>query len=212
MPRDAAFGVFEIGMNHPGEIAPLVALVRPDVAVITCVDRAHLGLMGSEEAIAREKAAVFGGLMPGGTAVIPGDSAFLPLLRAAVPVDARALVFGEGAVDVRLLELNNSAEASEITGEISGVEARFSLAAPGRHMAMNALSVLAAAAALGLDVWVCAVLRARGATATRGGRWRGAVAGRELQCVGRLDARRAGGAGVAAWAACGRVGGYAGVG
>jgi UDP-N-acetylmuramoyl-tripeptide--D-alanyl-D-alanine ligase len=180
MPRDAAFGVFEIGMNHPGEIAPLVALVRPDVAVITCVDRAHLGLMGSEEAIAREKAAVFGGLMPGGTAVIPGDSAFLPLLRAAVPVDARALVFGEGAVDVRLLELNNSAEASEITGEISGVEARFSLAAPGRHMAMNALSVLAAAAALGLDVRAAAAaLDGFAPFSGRGARRRLAAAGGE---------------------------------
>ncbi|GLR66459.1 UDP-N-acetylmuramoyl-tripeptide--D-alanyl-D-alanine ligase [Acidocella aquatica] len=152
MPGDAAFGVFEIGMNHPGEIAPLVALVQPDVAIITCVDRAHLGLMGSEEAIAREKAAVFSGLVPGGTAVLPGDSMFLPLLRAAVPVGCRALVFGEGAVDARLVELKNSAEASEIAAEIDGVPVWFGLAAPGRHMAMNALSVLAAAAGLGLDL------------------------------------------------------------
>ncbi|MDD2704985.1 MAG: UDP-N-acetylmuramoyl-tripeptide--D-alanyl-D-alanine ligase, partial [Acidocella sp.] len=134
MPRDADFGVFEIGMNHAGEIAPLATLVRPDVAVITCVDRAHLGLMGSEEAIAREKASLYGALVPGGAAVVPGDSAFLPMLRDAVPVGVRALVFGEGAVDARLLEVKNSAEAAEIEADICGVTVRFGLAAPGRHM------------------------------------------------------------------------------
>ncbi len=152
MPRDADFGVFEIGMNHAGEIAPLAALVRPDVAVITCVDRAHLGLMGSEEAIAREKASLYGALVPGGAAVVPGDSAFLPMLRDAVPAGVRALVFGEGAVDARLLEVKNSAEAAEIEADICGVTVRFGLAAPGRHMAMNAISVLATAHGLGLDV------------------------------------------------------------
>jgi UDP-N-acetylmuramoyl-tripeptide--D-alanyl-D-alanine ligase len=156
MPRDADFGVFEIGMNHAGEIAPLAALVRPDVAVITCVDRAHLGLMGSEEAIAREKASLYGALVPGGAAVVPGDSAFLPMLRDAVPARARALVFGEGAVDARLLEVKNSAEAAEIEADICGVTVRFGLAAPGRHMAMNAISVLATAHGLGLDVTTAA--------------------------------------------------------
>jgi UDP-N-acetylmuramoyl-tripeptide--D-alanyl-D-alanine ligase len=152
MPRDAAFGVFEIGMNHPGEIAPLAALVRPDVAIITCVDRAHLGLMGSEEAIAREKASIYGAVVPGGAAVVPGDSPFLPLLRAAVPERVRALVFGEGAVDAQLLDVENGAESSEIRGEICGVAVRFGLRAPGMHMARNAMAVLAATNGLGLDV------------------------------------------------------------
>ncbi len=178
MPRDAAFGVFEIGMNHPGEIAPLAGLVRPDVAIITCVDRAHLGLMGSQEAIAHEKAAVYGGLVPGGVAVLPGDSMFLPLLRAAVPRGCEALVFGEGAVDARLVELRNAAQASEITAEINGVPVWFALAAPGRHMAMNALAVLAAAAGLGLDVArTAAALDGFAPVSGRGSRREIAVAG-----------------------------------
>jgi len=149
MPRGTDFGVFEIGMNHPGEIAPLAALVRPDVAVVTCVDRAHLGLMGSEEAIAWEKASIYAAVAPGGAAVLPGDTAFLPLLRAAVPAGVRALAGGEA---LRLLEVRNSAENSEIRAEICGQAVRFGLRAPGGHMARNALAVLGAAAALGLDL------------------------------------------------------------
>ena len=178
MPSDAAFGVFEIGMNHPGEIAPLAALVRPDVAIITCVDRAHLGLMGSEEAIAQEKAAVFCGLVPGGTAVLPGDTRFLPLLRAAVPPGCRALVFGEGAVEARLLELKHGADACEVAGEIEGVPVWFGLAAPGRHMAMNGLAVLAAADGLGLELTrAAAALDGFTPFTGRGARRRIAVAG-----------------------------------
>ena len=148
MPRGVDFGVFEIGMNHPGEIAPLVALVRPHVAVVTCVDRAHLGLMGSEEAIAREKAAIYAGLEPGGTAVIPGDSAFVQLLREAVPAGREAVVCGREA---RLLNVKAGAEGSDIEAEIFGTPVRFTLGAPGLHMARNAIAVLAAAVALGLD-------------------------------------------------------------
>jgi len=149
MPRETAFGVFEIGTNHPGEIAPLAALVRPDVAIITCVDKAHLGLMGSEEAIAREKAAIYGALMPGGTAVLPGDTAFLPLLRAAVPDACRTLVVGEDAV---LLDVREGAEASRVRADVAGAAVSFGLNAPGAHMARNALAVLATAAALRLDL------------------------------------------------------------
>ncbi|MBB5371920.1 UDP-N-acetylmuramoyl-tripeptide--D-alanyl-D-alanine ligase [Acidocella aromatica] len=148
MPEDADFGVFEIGMNHSGEIAPLVALVRPHVAVVTCVDRAHLGLMGSEEAIAREKAAIYGGLEPGGTAVIPGDSAYLGLLLDSVPEGRLKIVCGREAW---LRDVKAGPEGSEIQAEISGVTVRFTLLAPGLHMARNAVATLAAAVALGLD-------------------------------------------------------------
>ncbi len=153
MPEDAAFGVFEIGMNHPGEIAPLAALVQPDVAIITCVDRAHLGLMGSEEAIAREKASIFGALVPGGTAVIPGETAFLPLLRAAVPAGCHTAVFSpHEPADAYLENRMMWAEGSEITANIAGTKITFGLATPGEHMGLNALAVLSAAAALELDM------------------------------------------------------------
>lgn len=156
MPDDTAFGVFEIGMNHPGEIAPLAALVRPDVAVITCVDRAHLGLMGSEEAIAREKASIFSALVPGGTAVMPGDTEFLPLLRAAVPEGARVAVFGGTEGEADFIQRAFTAEHSVILARIGGTMVSCRLNSPGLHMAANALAVLAAAAALGLDVQAAA--------------------------------------------------------
>jgi UDP-N-acetylmuramoyl-tripeptide--D-alanyl-D-alanine ligase len=152
MPRGTKFGIFEIGMNHPGEIEPLARLARPNVAIITCVDRAHLGLMGSEEAIAVEKASIFNGLEPGGTAVLPSATPYLPQLWAAVPESAARLSFGGEGADAGLIALRSTAEASDVQASIGGVNVHFHLKAPGRHMAMNALAVLAAAQALGLDV------------------------------------------------------------
>ena len=151
MPCDTAFAVFEIGTNHPGEIAPLAALVRPHVAIITCVDRAHLGLMGSEAAIAAEKAAIFSALEPGGTAVLPADTVHDAVLRRAIPVEALATDFGERGL-ARLVAVENRADSCTVQAEIAGVRVEFALAAPGAHMARNAVAVLAAAAALGLDV------------------------------------------------------------
>ncbi len=153
LPREADFAVFEIGMNHPGEIAPLAGLVRPDVAIITCVDRAHLGLMGSEAVIAAEKASVFSGLSASGAAVLPGETAFLPLLRAHVPEGASQMVFGDALGDARLLKVKSDAQGSDIAAQIGrGKSVKFRLAAPGQHMAMNALAVLTAVDALGLDL------------------------------------------------------------
>jgi UDP-N-acetylmuramoyl-tripeptide--D-alanyl-D-alanine ligase len=94
---------------------------------------------------------VFSGLVPEGAAILPGDSEFLPLLQAAVPAGARQMVFGETG-DVRLLELHSGADASEMRAQVGDVQVRLRLNAPGRHMAMNALAVLAAVRALGLDV------------------------------------------------------------
>lgn len=150
MPRDADFGVFEIGMNHPGEIAPLAALVRPDVGLITCVDRAHLGLMKSEQAIAREKASLYGALEPGGKAVLPGESVYLNILREAVPAGHSALVFN--GPEARLLDVVSSADGSEIAARVLDQTLYLTLCAPGRHMASNALGVLTVAAALGLNL------------------------------------------------------------
>jgi UDP-N-acetylmuramoyl-tripeptide--D-alanyl-D-alanine ligase len=150
MPQETEFGIFEIGMNHPGEIAPLAALVRPDVAIVTCVDRAHLGLMGSELAIAKEKASIYASLAPAGKAVLPGDTAYVQVLREAVPAGHCALLFN--GPEARLLDVLSGPENAEVAAEILGRKVYFRLAAPGRHMASNALAVLTAAAALGLDV------------------------------------------------------------
>ncbi|NKC32199.1 UDP-N-acetylmuramoyl-tripeptide--D-alanyl-D-alanine ligase [Falsiroseomonas selenitidurans] len=153
MPAASRFAVIEIGMNHPGEIAPLAALAAPHVAVITAVAAAHLGHMGSLEAIAREKAAILSGLRhgePAGSAVLPAESPFLPLLRQEAGA-ARVLTFGEGG-DVHAVSIAPDAEGSDVVAEVAGTRLAFRLGTPGLHMAGNALAALAAVAALGLDV------------------------------------------------------------
>jgi len=149
MPREAEFGVLEIGMNHPGEIAPLAQLTRPHAAIITSIGLAHLGLMGTPAAIAAEKAEIFSGLVAGGVAVLPAESPFLPLLRAKVPPGARQVAFG---AEARLLKIKSGADGSDISAMIGGTGVKFRLHAPGLHMAENALAVLATCGALGLDV------------------------------------------------------------
>ena len=144
-PLDAEFCVAEIGMNHFGEIAPLARLARPHVAVITAVEKAHIGFLGSIEAIADEKAAILSGLEPQGTAVLPADSPLLPRLREAAG-DARIVTFGaDASADVRLIHLAADGDGSDVSAEIHGGAVRFRLNAPGRHMAMNALAAMAAA-------------------------------------------------------------------
>jgi UDP-N-acetylmuramoyl-tripeptide--D-alanyl-D-alanine ligase len=151
IPADARFCVAEIGMNHAGEIAPLTRLARPHVAVITTIAKAHVGNLGSIEAIADEKASICQGLEPGGVAVLPADSPLLSRLRAAV--DNRTVItFGAGhAADVRLLHIDSDATGSVINASVAGRTVSMRLTAPGRHMAMNALATLAAVVALGLD-------------------------------------------------------------
>jgi UDP-N-acetylmuramoyl-tripeptide--D-alanyl-D-alanine ligase len=150
LPAAADFAVLEIGMNHPGEILPLAMLARPDVAVVTAVERVHIGLMGSLEAIAAEKASIFKGLVPGGTAVFPAGSAFTAVLARAVPAGARMISFGAG--DTAVIAAESDALGCDVRGRVAGLELRFRLKAPGAHMASNALAALAACAALGRDV------------------------------------------------------------
>lgn len=150
LPANAAFCVAEIGMNHAGETAPLAALARPDVAVITAIAPVHIGHLGSIEAIADEKAELLAALEPGGTAVLPGDSPLLARLLARAEA-AAVLLFGTGAAaDVRLLDSAEDAEGSEITADIAGHVARLRIAAPGPHMESNALAALAGALGLGI--------------------------------------------------------------
>ena len=152
MPADASFAVVEIGMNHPGEIAPLASLAAPDVAIITTIAAAHIGNMGSIEAIADEKASILGGILQGGAAVLPADSAQYERLLARVPAGARVLKFGAG--DVRSIVEN--ADGSDVEAVVDGRPVRFRVNAPGRHMVENALGVLNACAAVGADLDSCA--------------------------------------------------------
>jgi UDP-N-acetylmuramoyl-tripeptide--D-alanyl-D-alanine ligase len=145
MPPDATFCVAEIGMNHAGEIAPLARLARPHVAVITAVENAHIGYLGSIEAIADEKADILCALEPGGVAVLPADMKLLPRLRAAAGA-AQVVTFGASPnSDVRLVELGMDADGSNVAAQVGSQRIAFRLNAPGRHMAMNALAAIAAA-------------------------------------------------------------------
>jgi UDP-N-acetylmuramoyl-tripeptide--D-alanyl-D-alanine ligase len=151
-PLDAAFAVAEIGMNHAGEIAPLARLARPHVAVITTIEKAHVGHLGSIEAIADEKASILQGLEPDGVAVLPIDSPLFPRLRQAAGL-ARVLTFGSSpSADVRLAELEQDADGSVIVVDVADREVRLRLNAPGGHMALNATAALAAVSALGLNI------------------------------------------------------------
>jgi UDP-N-acetylmuramoyl-tripeptide--D-alanyl-D-alanine ligase len=144
----ARFAVLEIGMNHPGEIAPLARLARPHVAVITAIEKAHIGHMGGLAAIADEKAAILTALEPGGVAILPADSPFLPRLRAAAGTH-RVLSFGTAQdADARLTGYEPDADGALLSATILGRATRFRLRAPGRHMASNALAALLAARAL----------------------------------------------------------------
>lgn len=153
MPADTEFAVIEIGMNHPGEIAPLSRLARPHLALVTIVAAVHLEAFESIAGIAREKVAIFEGLEPGGTALINADLDTTPILRdIASDRAAQVIEVGETARDIRLSDVTLTDSATIGKATMAGQPYLFKLAAPGRHLAMNAAFVLAAVDALGRDV------------------------------------------------------------
>ncbi|HWA50106.1 MAG TPA: UDP-N-acetylmuramoylalanyl-D-glutamyl-2,6-diaminopimelate--D-alanyl-D-alanine ligase [Dongiaceae bacterium] len=154
MPADSRFGVFELGMNHAGEISPLSQMVRPHVAVITTVEPVHIEFFASVEGIADAKAEIFDGLLPGGAAVLPFDNAhFARLEDKARRMGARILSFGtkDGAW-ARMIDCEVSAQGTQVSAEIGGKRLRYRIAALGAHQALNSVAVLAAAFALDLDL------------------------------------------------------------
>lgn len=158
MPVDADFAVIEIGMNHPGEIAPLARLARLDVAMITTVAPAHLEAFANLEEIAVEKAAIIEGLLPGGVAVLPLDlSVSGILLDHASRASAQVVTFGaDQTADFRLTEAILGDTATVVRAKQGGGDLLFKVRSPGRHFAMNGLGVLAVADALGLEPVVAA--------------------------------------------------------
>jgi UDP-N-acetylmuramoyl-tripeptide--D-alanyl-D-alanine ligase len=153
MPADTQFAVIEIGMNHPGEIAPLAQMARLDVAMITTVAAAHLEAFPSVEAIAEEKAAIMDGLLPGGIAVLNADLATTPILLAkAKAVGANPILFGHAAAaDYRLTDTRIADDATIVQATSHGRPVLFKVLTPGRHFAANALGALAVAEAMGAD-------------------------------------------------------------
>jgi UDP-N-acetylmuramoyl-tripeptide--D-alanyl-D-alanine ligase len=154
MPQDTDYAIYEIGMNHPGEIRPLVKLVRPHVAVVTLIAAAHLGHFASLDDIARAKAEIFEGIVPGGHALVNRDDHRWRILDKLAKEAGVKNVVGFGAhsrAQVKLLECVLAADHSIIRVRVAGAEIEARVGAPGRHMVQNALAVLGAAHLVGVD-------------------------------------------------------------
>ena len=155
MPRSAKFAVFEIGMNHAGEIAPLVKMVEPHIAIITAIAASHLGHFSSLEEIADAKAEIFSGVLPGGATLINRDGEHFQRLEEAARRAGIGRVFGFGkseAADARLENCELEDGSSTVSASIMGERVSYRIGMPGEHVVMNSLAVLGAAKLAGADL------------------------------------------------------------
>lgn len=155
LPPNCLYAVIEMGMNHKGEIAELTQLARPHVAIVTGVEAVHLEFFRSVEEIAMAKAEIFGGLMPGGAAVLNADNPYFDQLEQAAASRKIERIFscGENAqASCRLLEYRGTLTGCAIRANIGGGDIAYGLQAVGRHWALPSLMSLAAVSALKLDV------------------------------------------------------------
>ncbi|MER9412574.1 UDP-N-acetylmuramoylalanyl-D-glutamyl-2,6-diaminopimelate--D-alanyl-D-alanine ligase [Mesorhizobium sp. M0589] len=155
MPGDCDYAVFEIGMNHPGEIRPLVKMVRPHVAIVTMIAAAHLGFFRNLDEIAKAKAEIFEGIEPGGAALLNRDDARWKLLDKMARAAGVEHVFGFGEnarSTYKLTKCELHADDSDITARIGGQDVTARIGAPGRHMVQNVLAVLGAAHLVEADI------------------------------------------------------------
>jgi UDP-N-acetylmuramoyl-tripeptide--D-alanyl-D-alanine ligase len=186
MPREARFGVFEMGMNHAGELAALTRLVRPHVAIVTAIAPAHREFFASEEEIADAKGEIFQGLEPGGVAIIPFDSPYRDQLTAAArPYAGRIVTFGltQGA-DVRAVDVLPGDKGTLISAALPDAQLTFTLSQPGDHWVSNALAVLAAVQAVGGDLAAAGLALAElGGLKGRGERHRIGIGGGEALLI-----------------------------
>jgi UDP-N-acetylmuramoyl-tripeptide--D-alanyl-D-alanine ligase len=160
MPREAAFGIFEIGMSNPFEIVPLSAMVRPHVAAVTTVEPVHIANFKGIEGIADAKGEIFAGLEPGGVAMINLDNPHAARMKAhaAASPAGRIVTFGvDEAADIRMLSAAFQPYGSTVAASVFGRQVAYKLGAPGKHMAMNSLLVLGMAVLLGADLALSAL-------------------------------------------------------
>ena len=188
MPRAARFGVFEMGMNHAGELAALTRIVRPHIAIVTTIAPAHTEFFDSVEGIADAKGEIFQGLESGGTAIVPFDSPYRDrLIAAAQPYAARIVTFGLGnGADVRAVEvLHGQPGGTFITAKIAADKTlSFTLSQPGDHWVANGMAVLAAVDAAGGDLEQAGLaLGELGGIAGRGAQLRARIGAGELLII-----------------------------
>lgn len=148
---DAA--VWEIGMNHAGEISPLAKLARPDLAIITNVGVAHIEYLGSREAIAQEKGSLLDALSPHGVAVLPAEDDFVSTLTARSK--GRVILAGLNGGSVVASNVVMDAEGSRFSLHAGGETISARLPVPGLHMVKNALLAVAAGLEFGLSLDEC---------------------------------------------------------
>ncbi len=157
MPQDTEYAVIEIGMNHPGEIAPLAKMARPHVALVTTVAAAHLEAFENIEGIAAEKASIMDGLEAGGMAILNGDIETAHVLKSVARTHGiQAFWFGETAPDYRLEKCVLSSNTTIVEASGLGAPLLFKVQSAGQHFAMNGLGALASAQALGADLALAA--------------------------------------------------------
>ncbi|AXI46008.1 UDP-N-acetylmuramoyl-tripeptide--D-alanyl-D-alanine ligase [Sulfitobacter sp. SK012] len=162
MPQDTEIAIIEIGMNHPGEIAPLARMARPHVAMITTVAAAHLEAFDDVSEIAIEKASVFEGLPIGGAAIVNADIEHAAILMAKT-LDCRlnGMSFGEHGYEYKMKNVSIQGEITVAQADVNGTPLLFKIGTPGRHFAMNALGALAVVEALGADLALAATALGR---------------------------------------------------
>ncbi|HEY5713416.1 MAG TPA: UDP-N-acetylmuramoyl-tripeptide--D-alanyl-D-alanine ligase [Allosphingosinicella sp.] len=187
MPRNARYGIFEMGMNHEGELAALTGIVRPHVAIVTAIAPAHREFFATDADIADAKGEIFQGLEPGGTAIIPHDSPHRDrLVAAARPRAAKIVTFGvgEGADVCASYVVRGPRGGSMVTAHLPGGQLSYVIGQPGAHWVSNSLAVLAAVEAVGGDLALAGLALADlGGIKGRGERHHVAVEGGEALLI-----------------------------
>ncbi len=189
MPRDAVYGVFEVGMNHRGEIAPLTSLACPHIALITAIAEAHIGLMASRQEIAEEKSDIFTSSPAPGLAIINQDAPEFELMRSHAVKCRVSKILGFGKSEeaaVRLVDYrtDTTGQKGMVTAALNGQNVVYTLPQPGEHVAMNSLIALALGEALGLDQGrLIAQLNTLPAVKGRGKQYRIPVTGGEILLI-----------------------------
>ena len=187
LPQDARFAIFELGMNHPGEIAPLTRMVRPHVAVVTAVEAVHTAFFSGTDQIADAKAEIFLGVEPGGVAVLPRDNPHFDRLAAAARATGIPTILGFGThieAEARLLDCGLDPASTAVFALIHDRPIAYRLGVPGRHWATNSLAVLLVIEALGADLDAAAAeLKAMAPPKGRGERKRITVNGAGIELV-----------------------------
>lgn len=156
MPHGSDFGIFEMGMNHTGEMAHLTDMVRPHVAIITNIAPVHIeNFADGIEGIARAKAEIFGGMDAHGLVILNRDNPQYDLLASLARANEVSKIFCFGRhedADARLLDCLVARNGTRVRARICGEDVEFTLKDSGEHLALNALSVLLAVKLLGYDL------------------------------------------------------------